>query len=154
MKPGGQLDRAGTANLIEGVEAATRAAGAQTACERLRRAAKEGAGQAVGGTSEVGVVQDVEEFGPAAKAQPLGEAKDALQADVRLCSIEAAQHVASEIALPAGGDWIEGCFIEDLASRVSRPVEFQRYSWIYIRAGIKRCARSEENAANYADGWS
>lgn len=40
----GELDGAGAADLVEGVEAAIGAAGAQAARQRLRRAAEERAG--------------------------------------------------------------------------------------------------------------
>ena len=59
-----QLTRTRSANLEQRVKAAVYAAGPETVRQRLRRAAKEGAGQAVGGISEVWVVQDVEELSP------------------------------------------------------------------------------------------
>jgi len=44
LKLEGELDGAGAADLVEGVEAAIGAAGAQAAGQRLRRVAKQGTG--------------------------------------------------------------------------------------------------------------
>ncbi len=64
----GELDGAGAADLVEGVEAAIRAAGTETARQRLRRMAKERAGQHIVGVAEVRVVEDVEKLGTETKA--------------------------------------------------------------------------------------
>jgi len=50
----GELDGTGAADLVEGVEAAIGAAGAQAARQRLRRVAEQGTGQAVVGVAEFG----------------------------------------------------------------------------------------------------
>jgi len=63
----GELDGAGAPDLVEGVEAAIWAAGAQAARQRLRRVAKQGAVQSVVGVAEVRVVEDVEELGSKTK---------------------------------------------------------------------------------------
>ena len=65
------MDRARAADLIERVEAAACAAGAETARERLRRTAEEGVGQNVVGRAEVGVIEDVEEVRPEVEIQLL-----------------------------------------------------------------------------------
>src|ERR1700674_4391560 len=76
-----QLDRARPANLVERVKPAIRATGPQAVRQRLRRAAEQGAGQAVGGGAEVRVVQDVEELGSETKPHLFGDAKLPLQPD-------------------------------------------------------------------------
>ena len=48
-------------NLVQRVEAAVGATGAEAACQRLCRAAEQGAGQVIGET-EVGIVEDIEEL--------------------------------------------------------------------------------------------
>src|SRR5690348_8570514 len=62
-----QLDRARSADLIERVKSAIRAAGPQTVGQGLRRAAEQRACQDCSRIGEVGVVQDVEELGPETK---------------------------------------------------------------------------------------
>jgi len=95
----GELDGAGAADLVEGVEATIWAAGAEAARQRLRRVAEEGAGQIVIGIAEVGMVKDVEKFRAETKPHLLGEVKLPLQRDIGLCSSETAQHVAAEVPL-------------------------------------------------------
>ncbi len=63
----GELDGAGAADLVERVEAAIGAGGAQAAGERLGRVAEQGAGQGVVGIAEIRMVEDVEELGGEAK---------------------------------------------------------------------------------------
>src|SRR5579862_7959178 len=55
----GQLDRARSADLVQRVEAAVCAARSQTIRKRLRRAAEQRTGKAVGGIAKVGLIQDV-----------------------------------------------------------------------------------------------
>jgi hypothetical protein len=110
----GELDGAGAADLVEGVEAAIGAAGAQAACQRLRRVAEQGAGQAVVGIAEVGVVEDVEELGLKTKPHLLSKMKLALQRYIRLRSSETAQHVAPENALLPGGGGIKAALLKIL----------------------------------------
>src|SRR5262245_57307496 len=82
-----QLDRARSADLVERVESPISATGPQTVRQRLRRPTEERAGQEVGGITEVGVVQDVEELGSETKPHCLGDAKMPLHPDIRLgCS--------------------------------------------------------------------
>src|SRR5713226_2747423 len=95
----GELDGAGTADLVKGVEAAIGAAGTQAAGQRLRRVSKQGTGQAVVGIAEVGVVEDIEELGPETESHLLSEAKLPLQRKIGLRSSEPAEDIASEIAL-------------------------------------------------------
>jgi hypothetical protein len=52
----GELDRAGTADLAERIEAAIGAARAEAAGQRLRRMAKQGAGEGVVGSTPPAVV--------------------------------------------------------------------------------------------------
>jgi hypothetical protein len=63
-----ELDGAGAADLVKGVEASICAAGAQAARRRLRRATQQVAVQGVVGVAEVRVVEDVEELGSKTKA--------------------------------------------------------------------------------------
>jgi hypothetical protein len=58
-----QLNRARSADLIEGIETATRATSPEAVRQRLRRAAEQRVGQVVGGIAEVCVVEDVESEG-------------------------------------------------------------------------------------------
>jgi hypothetical protein len=69
----GELDRAGAADLVEGVEAAVGAAGTQAVARGLRRAAEQGAGQVVVGIAEVGVIQDVGAIVSRFKREPFGK---------------------------------------------------------------------------------
>ena len=71
----GELDRAGAADLVQGVETAIGAAGAETARQRLRRVTEERIGQVIVGIAEVGMVEDVEELGSEAEPQSFGEGK-------------------------------------------------------------------------------
>ena len=70
-----QLDRAGAADLVQGIEAAVGTAGAEAAGKRLRRLAELRAGQYVVGAAEVWVVEDVEELRPETKPEFLGNMK-------------------------------------------------------------------------------
>jgi hypothetical protein len=98
-----QLDRTGTADLVEGIEAAVGAAGAEAAGKRLRRLAEQRAGQGVVGAAEVRVVEDVEELRPETQLQFLGDVKLPLQRKICLPGPETPQHIAPEIALlPCG----------------------------------------------------
>src|SRR5262249_42762825 len=110
-----------TANLVQRVETAIGAAGAKKVCQGLRRAAEQGAGQAVGGATEVGVVKDVEELGPEAKAGAFGDAKHPLHPDIRLRRVEPAQHIAAEVALLPRGRCRKSRFVQNLAPRISTP---------------------------------
>ena len=60
LKPNGQLDRARASDLIERVEAAVGAAGAEAACERLGRVAEKWVRQVIVGRAEVRMVTDIE----------------------------------------------------------------------------------------------
>ena len=117
-----QLHGARPTDLIQRVETAVRAAGPEAVRKRLRRAAKQRAGQAAGGTAEVGVVQDVEEFASQAKRRFLGDAKGPLQSEISLRSVETAQHVAPEIALLARGRRGERRTIENLAAGIANRI--------------------------------
>ena len=58
--------------MVQGIEAAVGAAGAEAAGKRLRRLAELRAGQHVVGTAEVWVVEDVEELGSESQPDFLG----------------------------------------------------------------------------------
>src|SRR5262249_50516140 len=149
-----ELDRARSANVVERVETAVRAAGPETVRQRLRRAAKEGAGQAVGGISEVWVVQDVEELSPESQPHILRNVKLPLERNIRLRSSESSQHVAPEITLLPGGRSRKSRLIENLATRISRPIEFKRRPRRDVTTGIEGDAAGTENGANDANGRS
>src|SRR5581483_9602416 len=137
LKFEGQLDGAGPANLIERVEAAVLAtAGTKAVGEGLRRAAKQGAGQAVHRRAETGVVQNVEEFTPKSEARPLGQTKSPLLSDIGLSSVEGTQHVAPEISLQPGSRLREGQLVESLTAWESRAEQLQGYSWIQVGPGL------------------
>lgn len=110
----GELDGARAADLVEGVETAIGAAGAEAACERLGRLAKERAGQAVVGVPEVGVIEDVEELGTETKTELFTEVKLALQPKIRLRSSETAQHITPEIALLSHGAGVKAALLKIL----------------------------------------
>ena len=128
----GELNRARAADLVQRVEAAIVATGAEAARKRLRGVAKQRAGQVVIGIAEVGVVEDIEELGAEAKPQPLGEPELALQGHIGLPGSETAQHIASEIALLSSGRRSERCFIENLAAGILRSMEHERHPRRYV----------------------
>ena len=148
------MDGAGTADLVERIEAAIGAAGPQAAGQRLRRATKQGAGEGVVGIAEVLVVEDVEELGPETKPHLLSEVKLPLQRDIGLCSSETAQYIAPEIALLPGGRRTKSRLIEDFSARKLCAMELKRHSWVYVRAGIESDAPSSERSTNKVNGWS
>src|SRR6266581_1514366 len=86
----GELDGARAADLVEGVETAGRAAGAQAARQCLRRVPEQRAGQVVVGISKVRMVEDVEKLGTETKSKLLGQMKLPLQRNVCLCCPEPA----------------------------------------------------------------
>ena len=74
-----ELDRARSANLIQRVETAAGATGAQAVRQCLRRAAEEGTGQNIDRVSEVRMVEDVEELSSEAKPYFFREVKLSLR---------------------------------------------------------------------------
>ena len=100
------------------------------------------------------MVEDVEELGPETKSHGLGDAKVPLHPDIRLGSAETAQHIAPETTLLPDGRCSKSRAIEDLAARISRPIELQWHSWINVRAGIEGDAGGTENGAHEANGRS
>jgi len=148
----GELDRAGAANLVERVEAAIGAAGAEAACQRLCRVAEQRTGQHVAGIAEVRVVKDVEELGSETKFHLFGEVKLPLQPNIRLRCAETAQHVAAEITLLPSRRRGESCLIENLAARKLRSIEHKRPSRVHIRTGSEDDASSKRSCANYVYG--
>src|SRR5262245_33742090 len=148
-----QLDRTRSADLIERIESAVRAAGAEEVSEGLCRAAKERAGKEARGAAKVGMVQDIEKLAPETEAHSLSDAEDPLHADIRLGSVETAQHVAAEIALLSGRRRGESRLVEDLAAGISGTEEFQRYSGIQIRARIERGTCGQAHCAYRSNRW-
>jgi hypothetical protein len=68
---------------------------------------EQGTGQGIHRIPEIGVIQDVEEFGPEAKRHLLSEVKLPLQGNIKLCSSKPPQDVAPEIPLKlfGGSGW-------------------------------------------------
>ena len=95
------------------------------------------------------MVEDVEELGPETKPQSLGEMKLPLQRKIHLRRSETAQDIAPEISLLPFGWWSKSSFVEDIAARILRPIEFKGHSWIYIRA--VRVASSFSNQLRAAE---
>ena len=148
----GELDRTRAADLVQGIEAAVGAAGAEATGKRLRRLAELRAGQHVVGAAEVWVVEDVEELGSETQAEFLGNVKLPLQREIRLPCPEAPQYIAPEIALLPYGRCGKGRIIENLAAGILRPIKHKRYSWVYVRTGTKGNAIRKENPGNNVNG--
>ena len=121
-----ELDRTRAANLIQRVETAIGATGAQTARQRLRRVAEPGVGQVVVGIAEVWVVKDIEKLGSEAKPHLLGQVKLPLQRKIRLPSSETPQHIAPEISLLPFGRNSKSRLIENFAAGILRTIEHKR----------------------------
>ena len=150
----GELDGAGAADLVKGVEAAIRPAGAQAVRQRLCRVAEEGIRKRADGTAEVRVVEDVEELGPETQAQLLGQVKLPLHGKVGLPSSKAAEDVASEIALGTARRRGEGRFVVAFAAGILRAKEHERHAWDYIRTGIESDAGSKDHPGDHVDRGS
>ena len=132
----------------ERVETAVRTAGPQTLRQRLLRLTKQGARQVVGGTSEIGVVQNVEEL--ARKRSPTFSVRRNARCSPRSAwrSVETSQYVASKITLLALWRRSESRRIEDLAARISRTLKNKRHSRNYVRPRIEGGAISLEHSAH------
>jgi len=148
----GELDGTGAADLVQGIEAAVGAAGAEAAGKRLRRLAEQRAGQGVVGAAEVRVVEDVEELGPETQPQFLGDVKLPLERKICLPGPETPQYIAPEIALLPYGRCGKGRIVENLAAGILRPIKHKRYSWVYVRAGTQGNSVSKENPGNNVNG--
>jgi hypothetical protein len=85
------LDGARAADLVQRVEAAVGAAGAQAAGKSLRRVSKLRTSEVTDRWAEIRVVEDVEEFRPEAEAHFLCNTKLPLNGKVGLKRSEAAQ---------------------------------------------------------------
>ena len=85
-----QLDGSRAANLVEGIEAAVGAAGAEATGQRLCRKSEQGAGQVVIRRAEVGVVEGIEQLRPELEVQSLRQVKLPLNREVDLRGPEAA----------------------------------------------------------------
>jgi len=110
-----QLDGAGAADLVEGVEAAGLATGAEVVVQHLCRLAELRRTQIIDRVAEVRVVQDVEEIASRLKSDAFGEVELAAQGQVPLGGGEAAEGIAAEIALRGGGHR-GGEGVDDLSS--------------------------------------
>jgi len=145
----GQLDRARAADLVERIEAAVGSARAKAAGQSLGRVAKESVGDAVVGRAEVGVIEDVEELATETESDFLGEVKLPLEGDVGLRGSEAAEHVAPEISLLAGGRRSEGRAIQNLPARVLRAKKFKWLTRDHIWPRIKRGTRANKKRTQF-----
>src|SRR5262249_7340329 len=114
LEPERELDRARPTDLVEGVQAAAAAAGAEAGREGLRRAAEEGAAEVAVRRAEVRVVQDVEKLRPEREPHLLAEMEPTLRREVELRSAEPAQHVAPEVPLLPSGRRRKCGPVEDL----------------------------------------
>src|ERR1700752_5244741 len=98
------------------------------------------------------MVEDVEKLTPEAKRHSLCESKLALNGKVGLESSEAAQHVASEIALPSER-LCKSCAVENLATRILRPIEHDRHTRVHVRTVPDGRARSKRIPTYYVHRW-
>ena len=116
------MDRAWAADLVERVEAAALAAAAEVVVQHLRSLPELRRAQAVDWAAEVRVIQDVEEIASELQRNPFCKAELAAQGDISLRGTEAAEGIASEIAL-RGGRYRHGerCGVDDLAPSFSFP---------------------------------
>jgi len=149
-----QLYRARAADLVQRIEATVGAAGAEAACQGLRRVAKLRTRKVVGRRAEVRMVEDIEELRPKKEADLLRNTKLPLNGEVELKRSEAAQNVSSKISLLSGGWKDESFAVENLAAGVLRPEEFQRYAWDDVRTVPQSCPRIERISAYHVHGRS
>src|SRR5208337_1373365 len=146
-----QLDRAWTADLVERIEASVRTAGAEAGRQRLCRLAEQGAGVVVVGRAKVGVVEDVEELRPETEAYFLRDTKLPLKGEIELKRSEAAQDIASEIALLPGGRRAESCQVENLAAGILRAQQLKRHSGVHVGPVPEGGARGKRISPDYVN---
>lgn len=128
-----QLDRARSADLIEGVEAAALAPCAQIVIQHLRGLPELRGTEVVDRATEVRVIENVEEIISRLKRNPFCKAELPAQRQVPLRCPEAAESVASQIALSRSGNAECRC-ADDLASGCVWLVEVERHAGNNIRA--------------------
>ena len=134
-----QLRRARAADLVQRIEAAGLAAGAERGSEHLGRLAEQRRGHVVDRGAEVGVVEDVEEVGARLQRKALVKFELAAQRQIDLGRAESVEDIAAEIALDRSGGDAECGFVD-----VSfRPRRWDRRS---------RAARREQDSG--AVRWS
>ena len=148
----GELDGAGAADLVEGVEAAIGAAGAQAAGQCLRRMAEERIGQVIVGRAEVGVVEDVEELGSETKTYFLAEVKLALQRYIGLCGSEASKNVAPKISLLSRRSGGKCRLVEDFSTRILGAKKLQRHAPYKIGSWIQSSTVGKVDLADDVNG--
>src|SRR5580704_10213669 len=95
------------------------------------------------------MVEKVEEFGPKTQPHLFGEAKLALQPNIRLRRSETAEHIAPEIALLPRRRRGKRSRIERLASRILRPIEHKRHSGHYVWTRVQVDAFGNDNSAKH-----
>ena len=102
------MRRARASDLVERIQSAVLAAASERGSEHLRRLAEVRRGEVVDGASEIGVVEEVEEVGAGLEGEAFVEAELAAEGQVDLGGAEAAEGVASEVALYGSGGGGEG----------------------------------------------
>src|SRR5215470_18907295 len=107
--------------------------------------AEKRAGQTIDRVAEIGVIKDVEELCAETEAPVLGKVKLLLQADVRLCGAETAEHIAAEISLLPCRRSRKSRGVENLAAGILRAKEIERHSRVYVGAGREGGAIGEIN---------
>jgi hypothetical protein len=148
----GELDGAGAADLVEGVETAVGAAGAEAARQSLRRVTEERIGQVVVGITEVRMIKDVEELGTETEPYPFGEMKLPLDGNIGLRGTETAKDIAPEITLRPRRGCREGVEIENFAAGILRAEEFERHARYKIRPWIQSGAVGKVDLADDVNG--
>src|SRR5260370_15644116 len=100
LEPQGKLNRGRTANLVKRIEAASDSSRPQTTSQRLRGLSEEGVRDiSECWIAEVGVVEDIEEFGAKLETRPFREMKLSNNRKVRLPRAETAEHIAPKVTL-------------------------------------------------------
>ena len=165
----GELDGAGAADLVKGVEAAIGAAGTETARQSLRRVAEQRVtgtnccgprtGQRVVGIAEVWVVEDIEELRTEAQPQLLGQVKLPLQPHIRLRGSETAKNVAPkvsllQVSLRSFRRHRKRRAVEDFAARILRAKEFERHAGDHVRSWIQGNAAGKDGSGHNVKGRS
>jgi hypothetical protein len=94
------------------------------------------------GTSEIGMVEDVEELGAKPKRYLLGQAKLLPQSKTNLPSPEASEDIPPQVALLTAWRRNKSCRIESLATRIRRPIKHQRHPRLYDFLAFSRSGPS------------
>ena len=112
-----QLCRARAADLVQRIEAAGLAAGAERCSEHLGGLAEERRAHIVGRRAEIGVVEDVEEIGARLEGEALIELELPAQRQIDLGRAESVEDVAAESSLNGARGDAERGFVDALAGR-------------------------------------